>query len=361
MSNNVCNNVAYMNSIDQKRRFQLLNIPPVRYDNLSTNPYQVKNGALTYTKKDLDMRRKAEILKYSSNRMLTQTNSLTKAQKYAQAVTGGYQRRTYSQMYIERNSRNGVLNTCPPIARSTTASDVPGPPIMLYEDPTVPLYNLVNDADGTTYGLINQDQIPNPIPWKNTAPRNIIIPNDGTYSTITSIYTINIPTPSYNFNISTPIVLKITGSLLDGVTSYTDNNNPVSINVNIAPRIKVKYSYSDANLNAATTCAFVTNPNIVVNSIAIALNGNRSYTSTIYVGLLKISDLILPVQTGFIYDIQLAISYSIITSDIYNNKCSLPIITSIENSENIHAPIVSNCTITGNRPIPTPIPALHVI
>jgi hypothetical protein len=73
--NNVCNDTAYLNSINQKSRFQLLNIPPVRYDNLSKNPYVIVNPSTGkyYTKDELDMRRKAEILKYSSNLMSTET------------------------------------------------------------------------------------------------------------------------------------------------------------------------------------------------------------------------------------------------------------------------------------------------
>ena len=86
MSNNICTNPAYINSLDQKKRFQLFNIPPVRYNNLTVNPYLSINPStgVPFTKFDLDMRRKVEILKYASTRMSTQTNSLTKAQKFTQ-------------------------------------------------------------------------------------------------------------------------------------------------------------------------------------------------------------------------------------------------------------------------------------
>ena len=38
---NICNDAAYQNMIIQKKRFQLLNIPPSRYDNLANNPYVI--------------------------------------------------------------------------------------------------------------------------------------------------------------------------------------------------------------------------------------------------------------------------------------------------------------------------------
>jgi hypothetical protein len=67
----VCSNTAYLNSINQKTRFQIFNIPANRYNNLANNPYQTlnPNTGQNYTKYEVDMRRKAEILKYNSNRM----------------------------------------------------------------------------------------------------------------------------------------------------------------------------------------------------------------------------------------------------------------------------------------------------
>jgi hypothetical protein len=59
--NQVCNDPAYLNTIDQNNLIKLFNDPPVRYEiifNANTNPYL--NG---FTKRQLDMRRKVEILK----------------------------------------------------------------------------------------------------------------------------------------------------------------------------------------------------------------------------------------------------------------------------------------------------------
>ena len=35
---NACNSEAYTNLVEQRRRAQLLNVPPARYDNLANNP-----------------------------------------------------------------------------------------------------------------------------------------------------------------------------------------------------------------------------------------------------------------------------------------------------------------------------------
>jgi hypothetical protein len=63
-----------------RRNIQLNNVPPPRYDNLLTSPNLPQNGG--FTQQQLDMRRKAEILTYNSNRTL-KVNSLTKTQKFS--------------------------------------------------------------------------------------------------------------------------------------------------------------------------------------------------------------------------------------------------------------------------------------
>ena len=357
MSNNVCNNVAYLNSIDQKRRFQLLNIPPVRYDNLATNPYEKINpttGRLI-TKYDLDMRRKAEILKYSSNRMSTQTNSLTKSQKFSQAVTGSYQSRTYSQTYIDANTTNGVLNTCPMVKTSTTESDVPGPPILLYEDPNVPIYNLENTATGQTYGIINQYVNPYTMIWNNTVLVNV--PNVTGNSTITSIYVLQPNTPTLNFTITTPISIYLTGRLAPGSLSCISTN---ALTINISNlKINVNYSFSSVTLNPATTISLVNSPRITMD---VNVNTQMpTFTASCYLGLLTISNLILPVQKGYIYDIQVGIDYNLTASTLYSANCIDPtIIYYIDASSNVSAKTNVNCTLRGDVQIPIPFPKLRV-
>lgn len=110
-----------------RKTLQLTTIPRVE---LQPSPYI--NGI---TQQQLDMRRKVEILKYNSSKSSSQTNSLTRNQIFSKIVSGNF-------------------TPCPADSGSkrvsTTASDVPGPPMDLFEDPNIPLYNYVLTR---TYGI----------------------------------------------------------------------------------------------------------------------------------------------------------------------------------------------------------------
>jgi hypothetical protein len=125
-----------------RRNIQLNNIPPPRYDNLLTSPYLPQNGG--FTKYQLDMRRKAEILTYNSNRML-KVNSLTKSQKFS---------------IIAKNNTTNIPvynNKCPSVLTPSSSCDVPGAVIMLYNDPNIPLYKF-NDGNTTKAITANKDE-----------------------------------------------------------------------------------------------------------------------------------------------------------------------------------------------------------
>jgi len=370
-SNNVCNDTAYLNSIDQKTRFQLLNIPPVRYDNLATNPYTNINpttGKL-FTKDDLDMRRKAEILKYSSNRMSTQTNNLTNAQRYAQLVRGLYQQRTYSRAFIQANTdQNGLLQICPPgtvIKTPSTASDIPGPPIYLYEDDNVPLYNFNKNLD-SAYGIQNQNANPYTKNWDFVKSSNIVsnyLSNTITYSTFTNIYIMYTESPAYFYNISTPISLSVSGNLTLG-SSYVDSQ---ALRINIsAVYVNVKYSYSDVTLNPAPSIIY---EHAVSGGVPIDISinipvGQTSFTTTCYLGKLQINNLKLLTVKGYIYDIQTSINYQIIyPSGRYSSYCSTPVLTTIINTSlnNVYPQIKRNSTASGGSVVnPFAFPQLTI-
>lgn len=102
----------------QRLNQMLNNVPPPRYTPPSPYPQ--------YTQYQLDMRRKAEILKY--NNSSTKTNNPTKKQLFAAIVRGG----------------GGAVTTatqCPETAPLPSYfSGVPGPVTMLFNDPAIPLY-----------------------------------------------------------------------------------------------------------------------------------------------------------------------------------------------------------------------------
>jgi len=103
--------------------------PQSRYTLLS--PYFSDSSTNTPIDKqqfDLDMRRKAEILKY--DRQSSQTNNLTNSQKWSKMATAKRVMR-----------RTPDSTSCANMFVPTSSSDVPGPIIYLYEDPSTNLYN----------------------------------------------------------------------------------------------------------------------------------------------------------------------------------------------------------------------------
>jgi hypothetical protein len=353
---NVCTNTAYLNSIDQKRRFQLFNIPPQRYNNLANerNPYVQTDPATgtTYTKFELDMRRKSEILKYSSNRMATQTNNLTKAQKFAQAVTGSYQQRTFSQEFIQQNTNNGVLTICPPgtiIKTSTTASDVPGTPIMLYDNPEIPLYNFVNDTN-TPYAIINQELNPYSSGFNYSNKTNVLQNDRDTPITIFTLYFLNVSSPYYRFSFITPISLNFTGNYLEGITSPYSTGDSVTINLS-SISLTILYSFSAVALISTPDDTFLYNTSMTVD---ISNNNISSFSGTCYFDTVTFSNIILPSNLGYIYDFQLNIKYNITPNEVYVQNYKIPTIISYFNASTPSTPSLTNCIISGNHSITSP-------
>ena len=355
ISLNVCTNTAYLNSLDQKKRFQLFHIPPPRYNNLADerNPYLQIDPATgnKYTKFELDMRRKSEVLKYSSNRMSTQTNNLTRAQKFAQAVNGSYQQRTFSQEFINQNTENGVLTICPPgtiIKTSTTASDVPGTPMMLYDNPAIPLYNFINDTN-TPYAIINQELNPYSSGFSESYKTDILYQNQ-TPVKIFTLYFLNVPSPYYMFSFTTPISILFTGTYLQGITTPLAGANSVNISIN-SVSLTVIYSYSSVTLASIPVKTQTYNTNLKID---ISNNEISSFSGRCYFDTVTISNIIIPSKLGYIYDFQLNIIYDITPNTVYAQNYQNPIINTYFNATTPVTPLLTNCTLSGVRSITTP-------
>lgn len=139
------------NICQQRRRAQLFAIPPTRAE-LEDSPYNKPVNGIVYTQYDIDMRRKAEILKYSSNKVSTQTNSLTKTEKFSLLVRGFSQSiplSTANESTIQRACPNDALILTP-----TSSSDVPGPVIMLFDNESIPLYKYINPTYNRNYSIL---------------------------------------------------------------------------------------------------------------------------------------------------------------------------------------------------------------
>lgn len=128
MTSNICSQMEFL--IATRNNNIKLNKQP-RYD-INFNTYS------NYTQKQLDERRKTEILQYKKNS--TQTGILTKKQSWARIANGF---KTTTKSY----SCNGQFVDIKTLPGLTSACDVPGPVIKLQYDPAIPLYNYATQKD----------------------------------------------------------------------------------------------------------------------------------------------------------------------------------------------------------------------
>jgi len=207
------------------RKLQMTYNNPLPRLNL-TSPYP------TNTKEELDMRRKAEVLKHQGPQKSTQMNTLSKKQKFAQVIRGynaeqkalKSNRFTQEQMSFCDSSNNRT---------SSSSSGVPGPPILLYMDRSIPLYNYANRYQ--TYS-----DLPRPIeealPWRffaNDQATSIVSQTETNIGVLqimkdisfeVSTFTINIPGEYTPADLSGKVVLMV--KYANQVVAFNNNVNP---------------------------------------------------------------------------------------------------------------------------------------
>jgi hypothetical protein len=309
-----------LQSLCQQRSKQLLfNKPQPRYDPLS--PY---NG--TYTKFQLDMRRKAEVLKYSNNASSTKTNNLTKAERWSQIARGNsnfqssnfptinltlldYQG-NYSNIivkypdtietrptlqYILDNTGNqildinayqivgnsgyyyinkiigGALNQCindKILQTPTSSSGVPGPVINLIDDESVPLYNYNNNVNAYSFDSSTvQDKL-----WLYNPTSDIFLLN-GNSTNILSMMISNIVNQQSNiFTLKFPVSLYVTGTNISSNVLLDPSNN--------------LYNFTDLNIEIQSinfTVKYNNTPIQFANPPIISISGSPlTYTNGTY-------------------------------------------------------------------------------
>lgn len=339
--NNICDRIEYQNAILLKQRFKIMNTPPLRYDNLANNPY-----LLSFTQSQLDMRRKAEILKYTATKTNTKTNNLTRSERWAQLINGSTQQRSLSSSFIKLNTisqttNTVVVQTCPSGTIITTpsySSNIPGPITNLYLDPDVPIYNLIPDQNA--YGIINQEQYTLPFIYDQTQidkPLSLInyIPQNTV--TLTSIYIKNFKLQKYSFNITFPLSMYIyadvsmNNSTLKNTELYSNNislnlyNNklPFFTTVKYATSIMTNIAY-DLIVNISNTATF----NVSMTPNVLDPSNNHFYGNQ-YIGTCTINNFRLVNNAGFPYqsglNVQPGYIYDIILNSIKNNNTLLNI------------------------------------
>jgi hypothetical protein len=218
------------------------------------------------------MRRKTEILKYSSARMSTQTNSLTKKQTYSGLVKGSIPSITSNQ------------NQCYDLTRPTltSASGVPGPAMYLYNDPSVPLYNYA--TGNRSYGLyMNSSNYQ----W-NVIEQNDVIFDSSSNAKVFQLQITNIVEPSYKYAVSVPIGLSISST----------------INTSTATQIKLRVYDIQLIVNYTGKLVepiyYSTIPEIAV-LISIPNLQTTSFSFVQYIGNAVFPNIDLYTQTGYEY------------------------------------------------------------
>ncbi len=321
---NACNDAAYLNSILMRNRFRILNNPPPRYNNLAENPYP------QFSKSQLDMRRKVQILEYNAAKTNTKTNNLTRSERWAQLVAGKTQQRNLPYSYINANlipEQPNYVQTCPSgtiLYTPTSASGVPGPIMNLYYDPNVPLYMYNTNTNASA--VVNQPEGYTQFVYDNGLEQKDNYLNQNNSIVVTSIYINNILTPTYNFKIQFPVSFFIQATVKPGVSGAYREKINLNFNSNIElqpyrPFQSYVY-YGDSAVEGA-----LRNPNNIYSpdlfqsvTFDISMNVNssdpnkNSFYGNQYIGNYKVFNLILETQKGYVYDICLN------PIDLYGNR-----------------------------------------
>lgn len=327
--------VSFSVLCNQRRLQMLFTTPPVRFT--PNNPY-VDNPQ--YTKQQFDMRRKAEILKY---RNPTQSNGLTKAQRWAAIASGKSQSNSYpditlTQKNIDSNkivSYTTIVVKYPDyytftydashglfvysivpngrlcsqdllIPTPTSSSDVPGPLMNLYYDANVPLYNYNIYRD---YGILNNNT--NNLAWSVISDDNTMVSNTSETSVMYLYIQNGINSNAYLFSIDIPIAMYINANY-NGTNNSMTNDFLVTTTLNInQPNILIYYNDLLVNTTALSQPIYTINGQQIGNGISsfmFDVSFNSSYQAIYNVGILTISNLFLYTQPGYIYDFHLICS-----------------------------------------------------
>ena len=309
MSNNqnVCDNLSYKTSVQIKNRFKILNIPPQRYDNLQNSPYINTNSFnQTFTQEELNMRRKAEILKYNASNSSTKTNAATKKEKWAQLVNGSSQKRSLSYSFIKNNLLSGTTNyvqTCPSgtiLYTPTSSSGIPGKITNLYEDPAIPLYMYATKT--ASYGLINQEENTSQFEYDKTLVNQYV--NQTNSVIVSSIFINKILTSTYTFNIQFPISIFISAQVKTGQSGIFNDTLTVDF-VNYPFQTSIYYGESKV-----LSSGIINKPSYTFNGaksasfdISMNLSSVNTFSGNQYIGMFYINNLTLNTEKGYIYDI----------------------------------------------------------
>jgi hypothetical protein len=269
-------------------------IPP-RYEIVS--PYaQAKTGTtnLYFTKTQFDMRRKVEILKY--DRQNSKTNNATKSEIWSGLIK--------QVAHVKR-----ICKSNPYVATPTTASDVPGPPINLFLDPTVPLYNYIN----TNQIVLDRSSSINVNVWSQKL----------------------FPDVAYVSNVYNTCVVVMYNAYKKGPVIY-NFKTPLAINIQGRKNLSssgTRVSYIDVQISSVKCTPYYGSiPAVLIGTNVVTLpsynyrlmlpTAGGDFSATKYIGLLNVQNLILYMTYQFSYKLTLTFNISVTLYDVNGNVIS---------------------------------------
>jgi hypothetical protein len=327
---------------EQRKKQMLFNNPQSRYT--PSNPY---NG--TFTKYQLDMRRKAEILKYSNTSSSSKTNDLTKTQKLSKLLSGrsqsqGYQNKVITTMDADGNYNtvtvkypdklvissssqldtnalkiigyqgyftyiiipDGLIVNCAAdnlIPTPTSSSGIYGPITNLIYDETVPLYNFTNTTINNA--AYSESEIANTNLWSISSSKNVLMSTN--ISSYVGSLLINpaIDNNQYTYTLQVPIGIYATNaSGQNGTATFTINGLflDVKYSGNVVPGYKT-ISLSNYSSNSPIKVSYI--------ELSTSVNG---YNYFAYIDTINVSNIVLTTNPGYVYDFYLTVNIDTVNS-----------------------------------------------
>lgn len=271
----------------QRLLIQLYNIPPNRIT--PENPYL--SGR--FTKHQLDMRRKTEILKYSANKSSTQTNNLTKKERYALFARGGMVR---AGANVVTDAVNCSLDDT--IPTPTSSCDVPGPVTYLMYDSTVPLYNY-SGFNTRPYSEIAQGYSN---PWQFVILPNILVFDNGTSVIHYLIINNTISKTAYEYTVTVPV-----GITIAGIVPAYNATTPAffgTVKVSLIDAI-LKVYFNKNNLVKNMNASSLTNFDVSLNIPENLTSSPKPFSMTQFIGNITFANLNLYTTPSYVYTFML--------------------------------------------------------
>jgi hypothetical protein len=310
----------------QRIQRQLFNTPIIRLE-LQKSPYS------TYTKNQLDMRRKAEILKYAPIQQTNQTNNVTKKQKWSQLVNGSIQQPT--QQVLTNISNGGACPNDRLIPTPTSSCDVPGPVVYLIDDETIPLYNYATNTDA--FAVDNATTF---TPYVVSYDSNIICTQGIDAKLASMLIYANNRLNTYVFSFTVPLAIYVSGTIV------APFSNSISVNIsNIVANIYFNKTVINSTDSTKNPKIYSMRPIITqnINNVVFDVSGNTGNFNIVqYVGYIMVSNIPLYHDATFVYNLNVNFN-TYVTA--YNNSISSFTSGVYLNITSNYANISNNCTL----------------